>query len=54
MPDGTAPPRARTFSDVPPRFGFWYENSLGLAEIAVNAGSAAKTYGLHVGDVIRV
>lgn len=54
LPDNTAPPRAHTFSNMPPHFSFWYENSLGLAEIAVNGGSAAKTYGLHVGDVIRV
>lgn len=52
LADGTAPPRARTFSDVPQNFGFWYENSLGLAEIAVNGGSAAQKYDLRVGDKI--
>jgi len=30
--------RARTFSDLPPGGAFWYENSNGLAEIAVNQG----------------
>lgn len=54
LPDGTSPPRARTFSDVPDRFGFWYENSLGLVEIAVNGGSAAEKYGLRVGDTIDI
>jgi S-adenosyl-L-methionine hydrolase (adenosine-forming) len=33
-------PRARTFSDVAPGDAFWYENSSGLAEIAVNCGRA--------------
>lgn len=54
LPDGASPPRARTFSDVPQNFGFWYENSLGLVEIAVNGSSAAKKYHLHVGDPISV
>lgn len=54
LPDGTSPPRARTFSDVPQNFGFWYENSLGLVEIAVNGGNAAKKYGLHPGAPVTV
>jgi S-adenosylmethionine hydrolase len=33
-------PRARTFSDVAPGDAFWYENSNGLAEIAINCGRA--------------
>jgi S-adenosylmethionine hydrolase len=52
--DETCPPRARTFSDVPHNFGFWYENSLGLAEIAVNGASAAQRYNLHIGDRVSV
>ncbi len=32
--------RARTFSDVAPGAAFWYENSSGLAEIAINCGRA--------------
>lgn len=32
--------RARTFSDVAPGDAFWYENSSGLAEIAINCGRA--------------
>lgn len=46
--------RARTFSDVPPGQPLWYANSVGLAEIAVNSGSAAETFGLAVGDPVRV
>lgn len=38
---GQALARARTFGDVPAGAAFWYENSSGLAEIAVNGGSAA-------------
>lgn len=45
-------PRARTFSDVPHGSPFWYENSLGLLEIAVNGGSAAEYFRLALGDKI--
>lgn len=41
---------ARTFSDVPVGQGFWYENSNGLVEIAVNQGHAAGQLGLKAGD----
>ena len=44
--------RARTFGEVPVGGGFWYANSLGLAEIAVNQGDAAATFGLAVGTPI--
>ena len=46
--------RARTFSEVGPGVAFWYENSLGLVEIAVNRGSAAQRLGLHIGDEVLV
>ena len=46
--------RARTFSDVPPGTAFWYENANGLAEIAVNQGSAAAVLGLAIGSPIAV
>ncbi len=46
--------RARTFSDVPAGAAFWYENSNGLAEIAVNAGRAASALGLGVGTPVAV
>jgi S-adenosylmethionine hydrolase len=51
---GTPLPRARTFADVPPGTPFWYENSLGLAEIAVSQGNAARTLGLAVGTLVDV
>lgn len=47
-------PRAGTFSDVPPETPFWYRNSLGLLEIAVNGGSAADRFGLALGDRILI
>jgi len=46
--------RARVFSDVPPGEAFWYENSLGLAEVAVGAGSATATLGLRIGQAVGV
>jgi S-adenosylmethionine hydrolase len=41
---------ARTFSSVPVGTAFWYENSCGLVEIAVNQGRAASALGLAVGS----
>jgi len=46
--------RARTFGEVAPGTGFWYENANGLAEIAVNAGSAAQAFGIQVGTEVQV
>jgi S-adenosyl-L-methionine hydrolase (adenosine-forming) len=43
---------AGVFSDVSPGEQFWYENSMGLVEIAVNQGNAALEMGLQVGDTI--
>jgi S-adenosylmethionine hydrolase len=45
--------RMRTFADVPPGEGFWYENANGLVEIAVNRGRADTTYGLTIGDAVH-
>ena len=42
--------RGRTFGDVAHGEAFWYENSSGLVEIAVNQGSAAGTLGLRIGQ----
>jgi hypothetical protein len=42
---------ARVFSDVPAGEMFWYENSAGLVEIAVNRGSAQALLGLETGAV---
>lgn len=46
--------RARTFADVRPGEGMWYENSNGLAEIAVNQGDAARVLDLAVGSPVKV
>jgi hypothetical protein len=46
--------RARTFSDLPPGAAFWYENSNGLAEIAVNQGRADRELGLSVGSPVKI
>lgn len=43
---------ARTFGEVAPGESFWYPNSCGLAEIAVNQGSAREHLGLSVGDCV--
>lgn len=34
--------------------GFWFNNSIGLLELAVNRGSAAAMFGLKVGDPVQV
>jgi S-adenosylmethionine hydrolase len=47
-------PRRRTFSEAPPGAAFWYENANGLAEIAVNQGSAAAALGLRPGDPVGI
>ncbi len=41
---------AGTFAEVQAGQPFWYENSSGLVEIAVNRGSAADVLGLAVGS----
>lgn len=46
--------RAGTFAEVPPGSAFWYENSLGLVEIAVNQGSAAAQLQLRPGAPVSV
>ncbi len=45
---------ARVFSGVERGAVFWYENSLGLVEIAANSTSAAAKYGLRVGHPLAV
>jgi hypothetical protein len=40
---------ARTFSDVVEGEAFWYENSNGLVEFAVNQGRADTVLGVRVG-----
>ncbi len=34
--------------------GFWFVNSVGLVELAVNRGSAAASFGLKLGDPVQV
>jgi S-adenosyl-L-methionine hydrolase (adenosine-forming) len=46
--------RARTFGDLRPGTAFWYENSNGLAEIAVNQGRADLDLGLAIGSPVEV
>ncbi|MEQ8697077.1 MAG: SAM-dependent chlorinase/fluorinase [Bauldia litoralis] len=46
--------RYRTFGDAPAGEPFWYENSLGLAEISVNRGSAARILTLGPGTPVSV
>ncbi len=45
-------PAAGTFSEVPAGQPFWYCNSMGLVEIAVNQGRADEVLGLHLGDTL--
>jgi hypothetical protein len=44
---------ARTFSAAAAGAAFWYRNSCGLVEIAVNGGSARERLGLGVGAIVR-
>jgi len=46
--------RAGTFSNRPPGAAFWYENSNGLAEIAVNQGRADHALGLAIGTPVEI
>ena len=46
--------RVPVFGALPPGAAGWYENSLGLAEIAVNQGSACQLLGLKPGDPISL
>lgn len=45
---------AGTFSEADPGCAFWYENSLGLIEIAVNQGRAATLLDLRPGSPVLV
>ena len=51
---GTDIAHARIFSVVPAGQPFWYENSLGQVELAVNQGHAAQLLQLTVGDWIAL
>jgi S-adenosyl-L-methionine hydrolase (adenosine-forming) len=45
---------ARSFSSVQPGAAFWYENSNGLVEIAVNMGRADRVLELTHGTEMRI
>jgi hypothetical protein len=45
---------ATVFSAVAPGMPFWYENSVGLVEIAVNKGSASQTLDLSLGAEVSI
>jgi len=45
---------AAVFSAVAPNMPFWYENSVGLVEIAVNRGDASHALELKIGDPVQV
>jgi S-adenosylmethionine hydrolase len=46
--------RATIFADVPIGTPFWYENCIGLAEIAISSGNAARELDLKIGDAIEL
>lgn len=46
--------RGRIFADAGPGEALWYENSNGLAEIAVNRGRADRDLGLRVGMPVLI
>jgi hypothetical protein len=46
--------RAGTFTDRAPGTAFWYENSNGLVEIAVNQGRADRELGLAIGNPVEI
>jgi S-adenosylmethionine hydrolase len=51
---GTSIDGARTFSAVPVGQPFWYENSMGLVEVAANQGSAADMLQMEIGTLVEV
>jgi len=46
--------RANTFSEVAPGQSFFYKNSQGLIEIAVNTGNAQRYFNAAVGEQVEV
>jgi S-adenosylmethionine hydrolase len=45
---------AETFGHVEKGEGFWFANSVGLIELAVNRGNASEKLGFKVGDLVQV
>ncbi|MGH8750462.1 MAG: SAM hydrolase/SAM-dependent halogenase family protein [Burkholderiales bacterium] len=46
--------RASIFAEVPAGTPFWYENCVGLAEIAIRSGNATQELDLKIGDKIEI
>lgn len=46
--------QAETFGSVPKGDGFWFVNSVGLLELAINRGNVAEKLGMKVGDMAQV
>lgn len=51
---GLTVPKARKFADAPAGGAFWYENSAGLAEIAVNRGRSDEALKIGPGSGVSV
>lgn len=49
----TAVAHARSFGAAPADQPFWYVNSIGLVEVAVPGGSAARQMGIEVGQTVE-
>jgi S-adenosylmethionine hydrolase len=47
-------PYTRVFAEAPVGSAFWYENSLGLIELAANRASVVRLLGIEVGNPITV
>ena len=45
---------AKTFGFVGKGEGFWFVNSAGLLELAINSGNAARRHDLKVGDLVQI
>lgn len=46
--------RVRTFGEVAGGVAFWYENSSGMVEIAVNGGRADLVTGIELGAIVTI
>jgi S-adenosylmethionine hydrolase len=46
--------RARTFGEVARGAVFWYENSSGMVEVAVNGGRADRVAGVELGTIVTI
>jgi S-adenosylmethionine hydrolase len=45
---------ARVFAEAPAAGAFWYQNSIGLVELAADRADAASLLGIEVGDAVSV